>query len=368
MEPGRDGVGDYIRRLAGALNQQGHQTGVLAFSDNHAVEISDSSQYEDGVAIPVVRLPAKVPIKKRMELSKEWIRVFEPDWISLQFVPFAFHPKGLAFGLSRHLTRLGKNHKWHIMFHELWVGMDKESGAKFAWWGWLQQKLIHSITTKLQPALIHTQTKLYQSQLSKMGFEARYLPLCSNIPNTSVPGIDHNTKEPVETGFKNISFVIFGGVHPGAPAESFARDAALFAMDKNIQITLTIVGRCGQEQNRWANIWKARGLPVQLLGEQSTQRISEVLSASTIGISTTPIELAEKSGSVAAMQSHGLPVICVSHPWEPRNMPNPAVPPGVIEYQDGNFATCILQKPAYPYNNTLQQVSGILSQSLLAAS
>ncbi len=368
MEPGRDGVGDYIRRLAGALNQQGHEVGVLAFNDRNTQSISEADQYEDGIAIYVMRLPEIMPIKERMVISRKWIDAFDPEWISLQFVPFAFHPKGLAFGLSKHLNTIGKSRKWHIMFHELWVGMDKESGTKFAWWGWLQQKLIRSITLKLQPIIIHTQTRLYQSQLSKMGFKAQYLPLCSNIPNTSAMSIAEASNTEGKEVFKNISFVIFGGVHPKAPVAAFAREASALANEQNIQITLTIVGRCGAEQNRWADTWKAAGLTAELLGEQPTQRISEILSMATIGISTTPIELAEKSGSVAAMQSHGLPVICVSHPWEPRNMPKPAVPSGVVEYQEGNLKACILLKPAFPYNNTLQEVSDILSKSLLAAS
>ena len=35
-EPGKDGVGDYTRRLCGELLRTGHRTRILALCDNHA--------------------------------------------------------------------------------------------------------------------------------------------------------------------------------------------------------------------------------------------------------------------------------------------------------------------------------------------
>ncbi|MEO7310418.1 MAG: hypothetical protein ABIX01_08480 [Chitinophagaceae bacterium] len=366
MEPGRDGVGDYIRRLAGELIRQDHQVAVIAINDRHIQAISDGFQDAEGAALPVLRLPVNLVAKARFELAKKWISTFQPDWISLQFVPFAFHPKGLAFGFSRQLTRLGNTHKWHIMFHELWVGMDKESGNKFACWGWLQRRLIHSIKNNLAPKLVHTQTRLYQTHLNKMGFKAQYLPLCSNIPNTATNAATIDTR--VEnTDKKNIVFVMFGGIHPGAPVESFAKEAAGFAAKANTSIHLLIIGRCGKEQAIWEAAWIAAGLPVTLLGEQTPERISLELSRATIGVSTTPIELAEKSGSVAAMQSHGLPVVCVSQPWEPRGLPNPIPPEGVMEYHAGNFESCMRLQPPELLLNSISEISGQLYQGFLAA-
>jgi hypothetical protein len=72
-----------------------------------------------------------------------------------------------------------------------------------------------------------------------------------------------------------------------------------------------------------------------VLGLQSSETVSKVLADASHGISTTPIELADKSGSIAAMREHGLPVICLSNPWSTGEY-QPRLPPaGVSQYQSG---------------------------------
>ncbi|WAC39053.1 hypothetical protein [Pedobacter sp. SL55] len=54
-----------------------------------------------------------------------------------------------------------------------------------------------------------------------------------------------------------------------------------------------------------------------VLGIQPDSVISKLFTASDLGISTTPYYLSDKSGSVAAMLEHALPVLCVSRKWIP---------------------------------------------------
>ena len=143
IEPGRDGVGDYTRRLSAELILTGHFTAIIAINDVHTTEIIDDHQVQGGIRIPTLRLPSLSTYKSRFGKAKMWLNSFDPNWISLQFVPFSFHAKGLPFALARDLSLLGEGRKWHIMFHELWVGMDKESPLKMRAWGYVS-KTTHS--------------------------------------------------------------------------------------------------------------------------------------------------------------------------------------------------------------------------------
>jgi Trk K+ transport system NAD-binding subunit len=49
LEPGRDGVGDYTRRLAGELVKQQHEVLVIAFNDRQIKDTLKAVQYTDAV-------------------------------------------------------------------------------------------------------------------------------------------------------------------------------------------------------------------------------------------------------------------------------------------------------------------------------
>ncbi len=335
IEPGRNGVGDYTRRLAGELIGRGNKIGVIALNDHHLSQEFTGIQQLDGIQIPVLRLPSHWQSIERFNRAKLWIDDFNPEWLSIQFVPFSFDPKGLFFGLSTKLLKIGKGKYWHIMVHELWVGMDKEASLKFIFWGWVQRKLIKSLCTKLKPKIIHTQSVLYCTMLKRIGFNANLLPLFGNIPLASslrVKGDDVR---------HNISFVLFGGIHPGAPVKEFINDLKAYSVSSGKEIEMKIIGRCGTEQLKWELKCKEVGLPIQLLGEQSPKLISKVLSNATFGISTTPAFLIDKSGSVAAMREHGLNILCVSRAWHPRGITSLNLPSGVVQYKRGEIAQFI---------------------------
>ena len=356
LEPGHDGVGDYTRRLSAALIKAGHSCAIISLNDRHAKNTLESTQPADGADVPVLRLSSDIEIKKRFAIAKEWVDRIDPQWLSLQFVPFGYHPKGLKMGLSKLLLTLSKGRTWHMMFHELWVGMANEESRKLHLWGQAQRILIKLLVKNLKPAVIHTQTHLYQTLLAKMSFKAAYLPLFGNIP------VVDSKKDERTAG---VSFVVFGAIHDRAPINEFAKEAAQYAEKFKLPVTLTIIGRGGNEQQRWAYAWTAAGLTVNRLGELPAQQISEVLSASTIGLSATALAVIEKSGSYAAMREHGLPVISVSKAWTPTGVAKPAIPEGVKEYTIGNLEECIANSKFIPYNSSVEAVSAKFAQALI---
>ena len=107
LEPGSDGVGDYIRKLSAALLKMGHMVAAIALNDRQIRLLEEGHQAEDNLQIPVLRIPSLLPHAEKFRLASGFIEKWKPDWLSLQFVPYAFHEKGIPFGWARKLKQLG---------------------------------------------------------------------------------------------------------------------------------------------------------------------------------------------------------------------------------------------------------------------
>jgi hypothetical protein len=339
LEPGRDGVGDYVRRLSVELLKEGHYISAISLYDQHVCEVFFGNQLFNSEYLTILRLPSSWKPNQRFARAEQWVNEFDPDWLSLQFVPFAFHEKGLPYTLSKQLFSLGGGRKWHIMFHELWVGMEREAPVKYRVLGKAQQLIIKSLIRQLRPSTIHTQTHLYQTQLAKLGATVHTLPLFGNIPVIDKEGAKHNFT-PVSVQ-QPISFLLFGNIHHSDFVQQFTDEAVAYTRDTGTHLSLMLIGRCGPESEHWVSAWNAAGFTVEVLGEQLPDYISATLRRATFGLATTPTALIEKSGTAAAMQEHGLRVICVGRPWHPRANITLRKPAGMVVYTPGNFKKCI---------------------------
>ena len=362
IEPGRDGVGDYTQRLSAELVESGHTCGIIALNDPYISGSFDSIIITNHNAIKVLRYSSlKIAIQHKQTIYG-WLNLFHADIVSLQFVPFAFHPKGLPFQLAAFLSELVMQKALHIMFHELWVGMNVNASFKEKCWGVVQRQLIRLLVYKLKPAVIHTQTHLYQQQLSRLSIQSNLLPLFGNISVFNENGLKKDTDK-----IKNneLRLVLFGGIHPGSPFRQFAEDAQQYAKLKNLDINLTLLGRCGHLQDEFAEIWKSLWMVVTIEGEQSPEYISRILARSTVGITTTPLMLLEKSGTVAAMLEHRVPVICLPQKWATSFNAKATIPGGIIAYssQQKNIDDC-LQPKHDAFGLSINSVSRVARQFL----
>jgi hypothetical protein len=361
LQPGHDGVGDYTRRLAAEMLIQGHEVAIIALNDAKLDAKLEGIQRSENTDLPVLRLPTAWPNKLRFTIAKEWVDKFNPEWISLQFVIFSFHPKGLPVGLIGFLAGLGKGRRWHIMFHELWVGMPVGASRKHIFWGWLQQKIISWLILRLKPKVIHTQSMLYFAQLTKLGFKVNHLPLFSNVPV-----VTHFKSKSIKKAneIKHIFLVVFGTIHAQAPVQQIVNEIILYKKVKKSEVSLTIIGRSGIEQEHWVSVWKSAGICVNVLGEQPLACISKVLSEATIGLSTSALAMIDKSGTVAAMLAHKLPVICVAKPWKPRRVTLPIPPKGIFELQKGCIENCLEMKRDKIFSPEVSNITSTLIKTL----
>lgn len=335
LEPGQDGVGDYTRRLSAEIIRRGNQVSIIALNDRKITEIVTESQISEETAIDVLRMPNHISTRLRFQKAQNFITTFNPEWISLQYVPFSFHKKGLPFGLTSNLLKIGKDRKWHIMFHELWVGMNSEASLKLKIRGFVQKKMIHKFIKKIKPSVVHTQSQLYHWQLNKLGIENEILPLFSNIK-----AIDFKSKS---NDLNKLSFVVFGTIHPEAPIVAFAHILAKYALRNNLDIEMIFIGRCGNEQDRWITVCQSEKIKINILGEQTSLKISEVLFKADFGITSTPFLLSEKSGTVAAMKEHGLPILCISKSWKVKDYSLQYFPENIELFDDKKDFTYYLK-------------------------
>lgn len=360
IEPGKDGVGDYTRRLAGELIRQGHDVALLGINDPYVSEASEERQADNDITIPVLRTPAALPPDSRFKLAKAWVDSFNPDWISLQYVPFAFHNKGLDFQLPKQLKSWGKRYKWEVMFHELWVGMENSAALKMKLWGRIQRFLIVKLLKALKPLVIHTQIPLYQTQLHRLGFESSVLPLFSNIP--------FDTTNQLKRKPDQLMFLLFGSIHRAALIEEFATEALEYSIKHGLALQLVIIGRAGQEQEVWKEIWSGKGIKVNVMGEQPASMVSRMMQVANAGIATTPSYLIGKSGTVATMLEHNLPVINVTRKWIPAGVKiDLKLPAGVSDYkQAGDLAGILSTSTIHNVENNsgLKAVAAAFNRSI----
>ncbi len=335
IERGCDGVGDYTRRLAQSLLSIGHDVSIIAmrdtFVDEQKREIIESEIGE----IKILRIPLNLGLNQSSVIIKSELEEIKPDWVSLQFVIFAYHAKGLPFGLSQLMANSFKGYKVQIMFHELWLGIEKITNIKHSLWGLFQKWIVLSMIRKLKPSLIHTNSKWYADQLAKTSKKVKVLPLFSNIP--VLEEFENKNRNIDFLGSKSIKFIVFGHISLHAPVEKFVEELYLISENNKIEFSITFIGKNNSDLNRWVETWKTR-FSALVLGVQSEYEISKNLSQSDIGISTTPFALLGKSGSFYALLDHGLPVINVSdlnELFEERK--NFRAPQGLFEYKIGNL-------------------------------
>ncbi|WP_316786284.1 hypothetical protein [Pedobacter frigiditerrae] len=309
LEPGADGVGDYTRRLAGALIEDGFTVQLVSINDNYIKIPVNEHQYASDKKISVLRMPNCYKWSEKTDTISNFIEKFDPEWLSLQYVPFSYHPKGLPFSLSGKLKKLGRVRKWHVMFHELWVGMDINSSYKLKWWGKVQYHIIKRMIKDLRPSLMHTQTQLYQYYLTKMGMDVKRLPLFGNIPITQLKQKDDYTS--------SIRIVVFGNIHSNTKLLPFARMIAKLQDKEEASFEVHFVGKNGSNLTEWVDVFSQYGIANLVHGVRNQVEISTLLQQCDIGLSTTPLVLDEKSGSVAAMEEHGLFIINVANKWTP---------------------------------------------------
>lgn len=302
LNPGQDGVGDYTRRLADQLALDGHDCLLIAINDS--VDAKESTGRTQ-----VIRFKQLLSSPEKRHQALQLIAQWETEWISLQFVCFSFHPKGFIRRLTPFIQQSLGTAKLHIMFHELWVGEQPSLPLKHKVMGLIQRLQMLKALKTWQASAIHTSNELYKFILKQHGYNATILPLFGNIPIQ--PQNKANTVSNLLPRQRTLLFP-FSQRHDWNVNETMQYFGKL-AKATGVRLRLIQAGQLRTGDKHWNYIQefcKAQDWECVQLGPQSEAHISKLMFEADIGVSSAHIALAGKSGAVAAMQEHGLPVIC----------------------------------------------------------
>ena len=218
------------------------------------------------------------------------------------------------------------------MFHEIWIGDSSEYGWKDRVIGYLQKRSIINLISKIRPRIINTSNSVFRVLLNRNGIIAEELPIYGNIAIVKNHSFEKTYRLLNKNGLKIESnnrerFVLagfFGTIHPGwSPDVVFRQLLKIRNKMEKIPVIISM-GRMGE---RGLNIWNysceqySKYFQFIKVGEQSSGAISTILQTLDFGISTIPLALAGKSGTVAAMVEHGLPVLFLRDDWVLRSGP-----------------------------------------------
>jgi hypothetical protein len=281
LEPARDGVGDYTTLLAQECARRGHIVTCLALNDPFVTRAVES----EGLA----RFSSHSPWPDRTERARAALEAFAPDWISLQFVCYGFHPRGFSGNINHLLKAMLAGWPLQIFFHELWLG--ENCGAPWKEWaiGWVQRRGVLAMLRSLAPRVVQTSNDAYVHLLGRRGIRASRLPLFGPLPLPAAT----TAKDP---GALTLGF--FGTLHPIWPPEPLLSQ-------------LAHAGHIGTGEALWSRMERdyAGIFTFRRLGELPPQEIANFFASCDFGVATTPWAIIGKSASVAAMIDAGLPVI-----------------------------------------------------------
>jgi len=316
LAPGKDGVGDYTRCLAAACVDAGHEVQLVSVCDRESEHSQSSGLHFERCCGALTDTAEGVRVAER-------IQAWHPDWISLQFVPFAFHPKGLSRTLQPFVRKLSGIAPLHIMFHELWLGEKPSLSLKHKVLGRIQRHQTLKALRDWQPQSIHTSNQLYVDVLKRNRITAKRLPLFGNIPIAEKDPATIQQILPWYPALPNERIVLFPFSQSASwQATHVMEQLKRLTSEAGVSLRLIQVGKNQSGDIHWPGIRElaqVNGWSCDVLGSQSEQVISQLMQIADLGISSAHIQLAAKSGAVIGMIEHGLPVFCTSQASESRH-------------------------------------------------
>lgn len=346
----KSGVADYIHCLATELTRQGHQCVCIALHDFCiSAQINDPPLSWQPHEVPVRRLSSRIPWRDRSALLRAELQALNPDWISFHYVPYAYHPKGLPLGMLMCLSPLRRSAQWQIMAHELWV--EPYAGLRNHMLSSLQQLIARLLFAMVRPRVTHVTNHWYQFMLSGCGIPSRILPLFSAIPfSPAVPAANRPVPQ--------WTFVLFGAINRDWCAEPLLQKIESARVLHGIGACRFVsVGNAGEYG---AKLWDSLTSPsypfftFSRLGELPAERVSEQLQLADFGIAVMPSHLVGKSSAVAAMVTHGLPVIISRLSQNCEEWHQSLKRTGHFILLDFSFAMALGSASKYPPVNTLE--------------
>lgn len=324
LEPGRDGVGDYTRRLAEKMLEYGWKVMCISLNDTEDVYDLATTDFEEPARVNYCRMKRERDVEDKKKLLLTALDFFKPDICSLQLVVYGFHRRGWMRSFNSNFAPILANYKIHLMWHELWIGQLTNSTLKEKIEGHWQKLQLFKTLKIIKPKLQHTSVGFYQMLLKKQKIEVKILPLFSNFSLEKAQNF--NIYEKLNLVPKQpapLLLVSFGTIYSNFPFKQWLADAIEWTKQSGRSIILCSIGKTGSSNKTW-KAWEQNivdegieSIKLYALGMLLPSEIQSVFTNADVGLSLTPFEGWGKSGSVATMLESGLPVIAYEYGISP---------------------------------------------------
>jgi len=308
LEKEKDGIGDYTRRLAEAIQNRGNQILLLSFNDKYIKEEANEEE-----VVSVIRIPQHFSWKQKKEKVTSIIHKFKPDWISIQFISYGIQYRGIVFNAIPFFRNITRGYKVQVMLHELWIAEEKEASLKDKLIGKIQKVAILGFIKKIRPLVINTSIPLYNLILKRNKVNASVLPLFSNIAVTSDSNLEWiweaiNKKSGITINKTHRAEFLIGGIFGSLYYSSWNLQSLMMQLQKTQRkVIILSFGKLGTTEKYWEEIKSNyKSFSFLALGPLPEVKVSQCIQAIDFGIITTPVLIAGKSGSFMAMKEHGV--------------------------------------------------------------
>jgi hypothetical protein len=361
IEAGRDGVGDYLRLLAAEVQSQDWHVTIIAINDKHLPGGPNDDMLEEAQSqVKVFRIPANFSSTKRFKIAGEILHSQNPDWISLQFVPYAYSGQGLPFKLAGQLAGIqNSGAKWHLMVHESYLVGKLSFKNKLVGEG--QKMIMKSLVKKLEPSLVHTTNKWYQEILANISVQSESLGLFGNIPIVEAP--KQTIRKP-----GTFQGVYFGTVPLYENFPYYLNGIDALCSDADVPFEMVICGKTGGRGDDFiAELRKLEkeynNFSIKEMGLMEAEGLSKLFLSADFGIARVVPRLLGKSGTAIAILEHGLPL------WVP-TAPNREVFKEVFDFKPeacyANLCELYTEAEPFPRKSRLPEIARRLMDQMKA--
>ncbi len=266
----------------------------------------EETQREGDSVIPTLRLPESLGATERERLLVRQIKDFQPDWVSLQYVPYSFAKNGVPWQFALTLRRLAGLASFEIMFHELWLRHRPVTDLKGRAIGAAQRLVTLQMIKMLQPLVIHTHIPINRDALIARGLAVSPLPLFANIGH-----VQDATASGTEKGPSTYRVAFFSRLESPPPVQSALQAIEKWCTQSSLRLEVALLGG-GKARVTAAAETIQEAVPSAIVlpvGYLSAEGVSAWLATCDVALTPIPRHSLGKSGTVAAFLEHGLPVI-----------------------------------------------------------
>lgn len=300
LETTKCGVSDYAIELGRMFEVCNNEVTYLAISDIYIDTLIVNKN--------VYRIPYRFTNKKKIKLSLSYISLIEPDAIYFNFVSYGYHIKGFPHYLIPLINKINHNSNFFIIAHELWMGNFKRESFKSKFIGFLQKIIILRLLKLKQINKIFTTTEISKNILKSNGISSSVISVFNNIPINAESGI---TKKDID----NYTFMLFGSIAFQIDEDEFIKFLHTCFFDLKKSVTIIWAGVHRGQMREWDILkCKLSTSPIKFIDYSIVDAsiISSLMLNADYGLTSYMPDFWSKSGSIAAMLAHGLPVFSIS--------------------------------------------------------